>query len=339
MYYFHTDYLGNYETITNESDNIVDKLSFDPWGRRNPLTWTYNNVPQTHLFDRGFTGHEQLDAFKLIDMKGRAYDPFVARFLSVDPTIQFPQNSQSYNRYSYALNNPLKFTDPSGFSLDWFINEKTNAVYYKNTYTKGDEDKIKGEGWTWFGNDNVFGKDALQVLWENGNLLATHNMNAESGKSIVSFNVEASLKGQKALTFMKKMGYEFKPVQQTIYEKTSEVWAPGPGSHDFTFLTGEIIKITEKSRYLKKGMTEMNRYPIKVMRDPSYLPFIMEKVGRYRINYTDNTYLKFSLFTNKLLKVMGGTHDFRRTWEFNNWSEYWKNIKLISNFTEKNGYE
>jgi len=44
-----------------------------------------------------------------------ADDPFVARFLSPDPIIQSPGNAQNYNRYSYALNNPLKYTDPSGY--------------------------------------------------------------------------------------------------------------------------------------------------------------------------------------------------------------------------------
>ncbi len=43
------------------------------------------------------------------------YDPVMSRFLSPDPIIQFPENSQSYNSYSYVLNNPLRFTDPSGF--------------------------------------------------------------------------------------------------------------------------------------------------------------------------------------------------------------------------------
>ncbi len=38
----------------------------------------------------------------------------LGRFLSPDPYIQYPDNLQSYNRYSYVLNNPLSYTDPSG---------------------------------------------------------------------------------------------------------------------------------------------------------------------------------------------------------------------------------
>jgi hypothetical protein len=49
-------------------------------------------------------------------MNGRLYDPVLGRFLQADPIIQAPHNAQSHNRYSYVLNNPLSFTDPSGFS-------------------------------------------------------------------------------------------------------------------------------------------------------------------------------------------------------------------------------
>ncbi len=46
---------------------------------------------------------------------GRMYDPLVGRMLSPDIVIQNPEYSQSYNRYSYCFNNPLRFTDPSGY--------------------------------------------------------------------------------------------------------------------------------------------------------------------------------------------------------------------------------
>jgi hypothetical protein len=48
-------------------------------------------------------------------MNGRIYDPTLGRFLQADPNIQAPMNSQNYNRYSYVLNNPLSYTDPSGY--------------------------------------------------------------------------------------------------------------------------------------------------------------------------------------------------------------------------------
>lgn len=55
-----------------------------------------------------------LSDLQLINMNGRLYDPYIARFLSPDNYVQLPTSAQSFNRYSYCLNNPLKYTDPSG---------------------------------------------------------------------------------------------------------------------------------------------------------------------------------------------------------------------------------
>lgn len=97
-----------YATITG---NTVERYGFDAWGRRrNPVTLSYDNV--TSHFDRGFTMHEHYDDFGLINMNGRMYDPLVGRMLSPDIVIQDEHNPQAYNRYSYCLNNPLRFTDP-----------------------------------------------------------------------------------------------------------------------------------------------------------------------------------------------------------------------------------
>ena len=47
-------------------------------------------------------------------MNGRVYDPEIARFLSPDPQLQEPGNWLNYNRYTYCLNNPMMYTDPTG---------------------------------------------------------------------------------------------------------------------------------------------------------------------------------------------------------------------------------
>jgi RHS repeat-associated protein len=73
-------------------------------------------VPQ--ITDRGFTGHEHLDAFGLINMNWRMYDPVLGRFLGDDPIIQAPDFSQSFNLYSYCVNNPLANIDPSGYKYE-----------------------------------------------------------------------------------------------------------------------------------------------------------------------------------------------------------------------------
>jgi RHS repeat-associated protein len=81
----------------------------------NDSDWSYTLTSEPTLFaNRGFTGHEFLPEFNLYNMNGRLYDPVVGRFLNPDNLIQDPANTQSYNRYSYCLNNPLKYTDPDG---------------------------------------------------------------------------------------------------------------------------------------------------------------------------------------------------------------------------------
>ena len=74
----------------------------------------------TTAFTRGYCGvHQHYPSFDIIDMGGRMYDPIVGRFLSPDPFVQDWENSQNFNRYSYCLNNPLKYTDPSGEFIWW----------------------------------------------------------------------------------------------------------------------------------------------------------------------------------------------------------------------------
>jgi RHS repeat-associated protein len=60
-----------------------------------------------------------LDEVGLVHMNGRVYDPAIGKFLSADPIVQAPFSGQSFNRYSYVMNNPLSATDPTGYSSWW----------------------------------------------------------------------------------------------------------------------------------------------------------------------------------------------------------------------------
>jgi RHS repeat-associated protein len=116
--YVHTDHLGSPRVITNSGKTIISRYRYDAWGTR-------TLVSGTNITTRGFTGHEHLDDyFGLINMNARLYDPALGRFISLDPYVQIPDFTQSFNRYSYVLNNPLVYTDPSGefFIIDsWLI--------------------------------------------------------------------------------------------------------------------------------------------------------------------------------------------------------------------------
>lgn len=123
-----TDALGSTFAVTDANGLLLgpsaghdNRMSFDPFGlRRRALgqamtaveRWGFNTAKTTR---HGFTGHEQVDSMGLIHMNGRIYDPLLGRFLQADPFVQSPANSQSFNRYTYVFNNPLAWTDPSGY--------------------------------------------------------------------------------------------------------------------------------------------------------------------------------------------------------------------------------
>lgn len=117
LHFIVKDYAGSMIGIMNPNGTYAQEMNFDAWGRRrDPATWqSFSGTAPQALYTRGYTMHEHLANFGLIDMKGRVYDPLVGRFLSPDPFIQAPEFSLSFNRYSYCLNNPLLYSDPTGF--------------------------------------------------------------------------------------------------------------------------------------------------------------------------------------------------------------------------------
>lgn len=113
--YLHRDYLGSIVAISNQSGNVIEKRLFDAWGNITKIQdGSGNNISSLIVIDRGYTGHEHLQGVNLVHMNARLYDPIVHRFLQPDNFIQDPYNTQNFNRYSYVLNNPFKFTDASG---------------------------------------------------------------------------------------------------------------------------------------------------------------------------------------------------------------------------------
>ena len=154
-----TDHLGS---ITMMVDNYDDynEIRYDPWGNRYVVESFLDEV-----IDRGYTGHEHLDQLGLIDMKGRMYDPKLGRFLSPDPFVQAPTDPQNYNRYSYCLNNPLKYTDPSGKLWEAVL---LGAAFYGTGNLavhciRGDVDDW-GDGFKYFAQGALSGA-ALGATW------------------------------------------------------------------------------------------------------------------------------------------------------------------------------
>jgi RHS repeat-associated protein len=114
--YFHTDNLGSIAVITDETGAVVERDGYDAWGKRRfPNGADDPTGSLTSQTTRGFTGQEELSDVGLVHLNGRVYDPLIARMMSADPMVPDPMNGQAWNRYSYVVNNPLAFTDPSGY--------------------------------------------------------------------------------------------------------------------------------------------------------------------------------------------------------------------------------
>ncbi|TVS20375.1 MAG: RHS repeat-associated core domain-containing protein [Planctomycetaceae bacterium] len=99
-------------------------MAHDAWGKRRPpsnwITPGAGTFLHAQWLRRGFTAHEHIDHVGLIHMGGRVYDPEIGRFLSPDPFVQYPGSAQGMNRYAYVGNNPLSYTDPSGYFIKKF---------------------------------------------------------------------------------------------------------------------------------------------------------------------------------------------------------------------------
>jgi len=159
-----SDHLGSMDVATDATGSVVSGTgwNFEAFGkRRDASSWQgpanntqtmsdrtngMSNGIASGVTHRGHTGHEMLDNVGLVHANGRVYDPMLGRFLSVDPMFAFPTNTQSLNPYSYALNNPLSNTDPTGY----------NTVCIDQMGCVGGEGNRDAKG-------NLFSKDAQQI--------------------------------------------------------------------------------------------------------------------------------------------------------------------------------
>lgn len=138
LLYMFTDAQGSIREIYDRDGNVLFSADYDPWGN---ITIVKNDIG----FIRGYTGHEMLPEFGLINMNGRMYDPQLGRFLSPDNYVQMPDNSQNFNRYSYCLNNPLKYTDPSGEFWNLIFDAAVGGLF--NWASHGFKYNAKGLGY------------------------------------------------------------------------------------------------------------------------------------------------------------------------------------------------
>ena len=110
-YFYHYDGLGSVTAITDASGNVVAKYDYEPFGRMKEATSSTISSPYT------FTGREWDKETGLYYYRARYYDPMEGRFVSKDPIPLKNRTQDQLNSYTYAINNPINFTDPNGENI------------------------------------------------------------------------------------------------------------------------------------------------------------------------------------------------------------------------------
>jgi RHS repeat-associated protein len=116
------DHQSSYASLLSNTGGLDVNESFTAYGnRRDGNTWSgapsdTDETTINGISRRGFTGETILGvSMDLTHLNGRVLDSITGRFLSADPMVSQPGNTQNWNPYSYVLNNPLTLVDPSGF--------------------------------------------------------------------------------------------------------------------------------------------------------------------------------------------------------------------------------
>ena len=118
----------------------------------------WRTEPTAGLTDEGYTGHKHnnlgggADDLGLIYMNARYYVPNIGRFASADTIVPDPANPQSFNRYSYVNNNPLRYIDPTGH----FTNEAIWNYIMENE-CDGNSQCAEDVWWTWYEDEEWWG--------------------------------------------------------------------------------------------------------------------------------------------------------------------------------------
>ncbi len=108
--YFLSDHLGSVSVVLNDQGTILEQQRYLPFGQARVMP-PYASVTST---DFTYTGQRDLSGTGVMDYDARFYSPWLGRFLQPDTIIPDLANPQSLNRFSYVLNNPVKYSDPSG---------------------------------------------------------------------------------------------------------------------------------------------------------------------------------------------------------------------------------
>ena len=127
LFYVLSDHLGSTSVLSNSSGSLVAGSTT----RYLPFGGYRGTAPTQTITDRDFTGQKENRELELLYYNARFYVPSIGKFASADTIVPDPVNPQGWNRYSYTINNPVKYIDPSGHC--WGVASGLRNTFYGTT--------------------------------------------------------------------------------------------------------------------------------------------------------------------------------------------------------------
>ncbi len=167
MKYLISDQLGSTVSITDNTGGVLSETRYMPFGEPRA---DVGSITQT---DKTYTGQRDVPDTGLMDYRARLYSPSLGRFIQPDTIVPGAGNSQAWNRYSYVLNNPITYIDPSGnFVCDSIVDGKCiNDSGDKSATTK----KVKVNKKTLLTKSPIRIEEIDWLQWFGGTVFAKEN--------------------------------------------------------------------------------------------------------------------------------------------------------------------
>ena len=191
FHYYLTDHLGNVRAVANSSGTVVQRNHYYPYG----MAFAENTFAEQGKQPYKYNGKEldQLHGLNLYDYSARQMEPALGRFTTMDPMCE---KYYDWSPYAYVANNPLKFVDPTGMMVDWYLN-----LY------KGQIEHV-------LGSENLFDQAKISLAKDDAKIEDIENALTEKG---YDFEKDPSVEG----------GYFVDTREQYQAWKMMQVFSPG----------------------------------------------------------------------------------------------------------------
>jgi RHS repeat-associated protein len=121
LIFAHLDHAGSVRTLSDEKAEILAEIDYGPFGTPAVDIKSDRHSIKRWVYDKTFTGLEFDYDFGVLNAKSRLLDSDVGRFLGADPVFVAGMSSQELNRYAYASNNPVHYTDRTGLARQYSV--------------------------------------------------------------------------------------------------------------------------------------------------------------------------------------------------------------------------